>query len=156
MSKPKLIINTGLRIGRLCVGDLVRFVQTHPLFLETPTSYLQQGRLRECACDCGQVRLFAESILATGRIQSCGCLRQEIRAAAAEGKLKRLQVKGAQTSNTVQIQIEQQRLKGLKMIQVPFRDEFAIEECSKRLRQLYAQRASLTKRLKLVTTPSTE
>lgn len=144
MPNHRISIQTGMAVGRLTVGELVRYVQDHPLFLETKPSYLQQGRLRECTCKCGNIRLIAESILASGRIQSCGCLRQEIRAAAANKGISRMVLKEDRKYVTGQIRIEQARLKALQLAPVTTRDEKAISECSERLRGLFRKRGLLT------------
>ncbi len=149
MAEPKYNFEIGQRFGRLVAGDLVRFVQEHELFHETPVSYLQQGRLRECLCDCGQRRLISESILASGRIQSCGCLRQDQRAKAAERKIKNLNLKLAKSTNLASIQIEQTRLRSLKMTSVYSRDEKAIADCAARLRKLFTERASIKNLMKV-------
>lgn len=146
MSRIQEEINTGLRIGKLLVGDLVRNVQQHELFEETPISYLQQGRLREVVCDCGKRRLIAESILATGRIKSCGCLRASMISGASNRKLEKLQVKADKALVTSTLAVEQQKLKMLQKVQVPARDEKAIQECMARIRSLIARRAILTKK----------
>lgn len=148
MSKYKHNIETGMRLGRLFIGDLVRHVQEHPLYLETPVSYLQQGRLRECICDCSNMRLIAEAILATGRVKSCGCLRQEIRAKASQKKVGRLEVKAAKANLLHRIKIEQAKLQALKMQPVYTRDEEAILECAARIRQLFSQQGILTRKLR--------
>lgn len=149
LPKEKLKVDAGVRIGRLLIGELVRFVQDHELFYLTPTSYLQQGRLRECVCDCGQRRLISESILATGRLQSCGCLRAEIRSSASMSKVKRLQDKAEQTNLQLQIQIEQAKMRALTMTPVPYRDEKECQKTIEILRQLYLQKGALTRRLNL-------
>jgi hypothetical protein len=142
--KEKLFIIAGLRIGRLTVGELVRDVIHHPCYLETPTSYLKQGRLREVTCDCGQMRLISESILATNRVQSCGCLRQEIRQKSTQGKISRMQQKADRDANKHAIKIEQARLQALKL-ERPKNDQ-AIEECGARLRSLFARKAVLNRK----------
>lgn len=143
-ANPKLIISTGMRLGLLQIGDLVLNVQEHPLFSETPISYLQQGKLRACACDCGRVRLFAESILAANRLRSCGCVRAKIRQGAAEGKLDRMTRAVRKQQVTQALQLEQQKLRILQMAPIP-RDEKSILECAMKIRSLYAQRRNLTR-----------
>lgn len=152
MEKEKRLIVTGERLGRLTIGDLVRDVQNHELFLITPMSYTKQGRLREVYCDCGQTRLVAESILATGRLQSCGCLRAEIRSKCAEGKMERMRIKQRRQAINSEIKIQQVRLKSLQIQPVVIRDEKAIDDCSAYLRRLFAQKASLSRKLNTKTT----
>lgn len=142
--KQKIAIIPGLRIGRLEVGDLVYNVREHELYLTTPFSYLQQGRLYQVLCDCGQSRLISESILASGRIQSCGCLRQELRVKSSQAKVERLRKEATKIANNNNIKIEQARLKSLQL--TPIRDEKAIEECGAKLRKLFAQKATLNRK----------
>lgn len=142
----KIAINFGVRIGRLEIGDLVFNVQEHSLFEETPKSYLQQGRLREVICDCGTHRLISESILASGRVRSCGCLRQEIHMRSSEAKIDRLRKKAAIHANNNNIKIEQLKLKTLQLAPVYMRDEKKIEDCSIRIKKLFAQKALLARK----------
>ncbi len=137
----KLMITEGMTIGRLTVYGLVRNIQEHPLYVETPLSYLRQGRLRECVCDCGFIKLICESALSTGRIMSCGCLKAEIRAKSALEAVTRLEKKALRSQINNAIKIEQVRLKSLQMVNVHYRDEKAIDACGTRLRSLFAQKA---------------
>ena len=146
MLKPKLEIFSGLRIDRLTIGELVRHVQTHPLFIETPVSYLQQGRLREAVCDCGKVRLIAESILASGRLKSCGCLRKEIRQRTAQKKLNKTQRQGQRKIVAQQLKMEQAQLAVLKS--ASHRDDQAIEESGEKIRELIKLHATLARKPK--------
>lgn len=148
MNSPKKlipIIMPGLRIGRIEVIELVYNVQDHELYNETPISYLQQGRLHEVLCDCGRRRLISESILASGRIQSCGCLRKEIRMKATEKKAKRLHKESIKKENKIAIKLEQTRLRTLQLSTDPQKD-LKIEECGKNLRRLFAQKAHLNRK----------
>lgn len=149
MSKPrdsKLFIIDGLKIGRVTVGDLVRDVRNHPLYIQTPQSYLHQGRLREVYCDCGEVRLISESILATGRIQSCGCLRKELIDQARLEKLAKSEKQHLKKQLIAQIKYEQHKLKVLQAVRVPLRDEKAIDEAAKTLRSLFARKSALSRK----------
>lgn len=142
----KIFITDGIQIGRLLVGDLIRDVRSHPLYELTPTSYLQQGRLREVHCKCGQVRLVAESILSTGRMQSCGCLRHEMRMAAKEQSVKNLQKKAERARVTLDIQVLQAELRLELAKQLPIRDEKKIDEIAKKLRGLFAKKALMNRK----------
>lgn len=142
----KLFITDGTVIGRLTVGDLIRDVSSHPLYPETAQSYLKQGRLREVHCECGTVRLVAESILATGRLQSCGCLRTEIRNAARQQGIDNLKKKAEKSQCTWDIQIAQAELKRLQAVPAQNRDEKAIDEIASKLRKLFAKKALLNRK----------
>lgn len=142
----KLFVTDGTVIGRLTVGDLVRFVRDHILYPETPISYLRQGRLREVHCECGTVRLVSESILATGRLQSCGCLRYEMRNQAQQDKITRMEKESQRRQVILDIKIAQAKLKQLQFVRVPMRDEKAIEECGALLRKLFARKGQLNRK----------
>lgn len=142
----KIFITDGTRIGRITVGNLVRDIQAHPLYEITPVSYLKQGRLREVHCDCGADRLVAESILATGRLQSCGCLRQEMRMQARQRGVDNLQKKAEKARIQLDIQILQAQLK-LEMGRHPsFRDELKIDQLASQLRSLIARKGVLNRK----------
>src|SRR5678809_600452 len=79
MRNGSVTVTEGQKFGLITVGMLVYNVQDHALFLTTPYSYLQHGRLRECQCDCGEIILYSENVLSSGQIKSCGCLRQKKR-----------------------------------------------------------------------------
>jgi hypothetical protein len=142
----KLFILEGLEIGRLTVGDLVTDVRNHPLYPETAQSYLKQGRLREVHCKCGSVRLIAESILSTGRVQSCGCLRREMRAAAREEGIKNLRKKADKAQCTFDIQIAQAELRAELAKDVRTRDEKKVDEIAARIRRLFSKKAQLSRK----------
>jgi hypothetical protein len=87
--KPEPALIHGQKIGRLFVGELVANVREHPAFHDTKSSYIKQGRLTECTCDCGKIVLYSWQALKTGRLMSCGCLRQEYKQKAWEKKQAR-------------------------------------------------------------------
>ncbi len=151
MAERLEFVDTGTVIGRLTVGELVRNVQEHPLFLETAVSYLKQGRLREVLCSCGVIRLISESILYTGRIQSCGCLRREIRANATEGKFRRLTIQQEKKILTGQIQLDQLKLRQLRMAFLP--DEEQIAQLQTKIRSAFQKRGQLAEQAKLERSP---
>lgn len=78
LEDTKRAIFEGQKVFKLTVGPLVFDVQNHPLYLTTPPSYVQQGQLRECLCECGQYVLYSEAALLAGRIRSCGCLKRKM------------------------------------------------------------------------------
>ncbi len=144
--KQKILIIDGAIVGKLTVGDLIRDLRNHPLFDETPKSYLHQGRLRECHCECGIIRLLPEAILASGRLQSCGCYRYEVRMKAQKDKIDRLKRKAEKQYLVSQIKYEQARLRHLQVVRVPMRDEKAITECGAILRSLFARKNQLNRK----------
>lgn len=141
--KQKVFITDGTVVGRLTVGDLVRDISTHPLYELTPISYLRQGRLREVHCECGEVRLVAESILSTGRLQSCGCLRTELRMAARERGVANLQKKAEKARVRLDIQILQAQLRLELAKDVRTRDEKKVDRLASELRKLFARKGVL-------------
>lgn len=146
-SDPKVFIFSGCRLGRLTIGDLVGDVRSHELYASTPPSYLRQGRLREVVCDCGERRLISESILASGRLKSCGCLRHELRQRAQTLKIERLRKQAERMEVTMQIKIEQAKLRKLMSAPIHLRDEKSIDECAKNLRKLFARKAVLNRKI---------
>jgi hypothetical protein len=136
---------TGLKFGRLLVGDLVRNVRDHELYDTTRASYISQGRLYECWCDCGQRVLLSENAIRGGRVQSCGCLRAEKRQKAYEEKLARAQRLADKRELTHKIRMAQDRLRLLKMAPVMTRNEKAIDEQALEVRKLRAMKASATR-----------
>ncbi len=136
LRKSKINILTGLQLGMLTVGDLVRFVQDHPLFLETPISYLQQGRLREVLCECGTIRLISESILATGRLKSCGCYRQSLREKASQHRFQKVEKQATRKILVEKIRIAQAQLVALKSAPSHAQNKEHIAECSKVIKHL--------------------
>lgn len=142
MRDSDVFVYPGQRIGQLVVVDLVRHVQTHPLYLTTPISYLRQGRLYECLCDCGQAVLYSESVLAPGTLKSCGCLRQakaRKRLEARQDKEKRLAHKKEIRSRIKDLQ---KQLKALKTspdhIRLSQETNLEMTRIGSELRKLYA------------------
>ena len=127
-------------VGRLSIGPLVFNVREHPLFTETPISYVKQGRLRECICACGQVRLIAERVLEAGRIQSCGCLKQERSRLAKIRKQTSSLTAEAKKQITQEIKIDQKRLK-YYLAQTPV-DTGRVFQIREKLKTLMLQRLS--------------
>jgi hypothetical protein len=147
-SRSTKYVETGAKIGRLTVGELAQDVINHPLLPETSMGYLHQGRLRECLCECGTVKLIPEVTLAAGRVKSCGCLRREIITKSLEEKLayrNALNEKRIVSSEIQKIQIEF-RLERNKDSRL--RDESKITEIAARLRQLFARKQELQNELR--------
>lgn len=103
-------VEEGQKLGILTVGQLVYDVQSHPLFISTPKSYLQHGRLRECLCECGVVKLFSENVIATGQLRSCGCRRQRTREIAHTERAGRLAKKAKLRDLVNQIKTTQEQI----------------------------------------------
>lgn len=152
MDNSRPIINPGLRIGLLTVGDLVRNVQSHPLFPEIKVSYLRQGRLRECICDCGKEVLYSEAALACGRVKSCGCLRQARWDRKAQDASQLNTVKKDILEIRGEIQSAKLGLSKWKLQPITYRDSLeGRKECTEladRVRQLYGRLGNATKKLK--------
>lgn len=141
MPKEKLLISPGVKIGFLEVGDLVTNVKDHPLYYETPHSYLTHWRLYECVCICGKVRLYSESVLAQGEIKSCGCLKEAKRQAAYEEKEKALQRKNHKREITHQLAMAMDKLSIMLKAPLGVRNQVVIDETQARIRHLRAMKA---------------
>ena len=151
MKKPKLLVVEGKKTGQILIGSLVRDVQNHDLYLLTPQSYLQHGRLRECYCDCGQVVLYSEYILSSGEIKSCGCLRKRKQESAFVIRVEREKLKAERKSLDQQIRAKQHELKILHSAPQHIRltkESGAKEEAiAADLRKLFAMKAHATRRI---------
>lgn len=139
-----LYIIEGLCIGRLVIGLSVSNIRDHILYIETPLSYINQGKLRECFCNpelggCGRSKLIPERVLATGRVKSCGCLREQIRLNAIDSKVKRAGFTREKSQLTASIKEEQIKLRAAQMR----KDDRAEEEIGQTLRRLLNYRISL-------------
>jgi len=141
LRNERLSISSGTKIGRLTIGDLVRWVTEHPLYEATPVSYLRQGRLWECLCECGETKLISEAHLSTGRIKSCGCLRRERKELGLRKRLNKVEQKIRSQQLTKEIIVEQFKLKQLQISFV--KDENAIKETTQRIRDLIQQKLAL-------------
>jgi hypothetical protein len=149
MAKPrnqKLILTTGMLLGRLTIGELVKDIRHHPLFVETPFGYVSQGKLRECQCVCGKTKLLSEAILRTGRIQSCGCLRAEV--LEGRNREKNQNLRDAQDRKYIisQIKLEQRILKAHQMADSRVRDEKTIQDTAAKIRNLYTAKNLIRRR----------
>ncbi len=136
--KTRINITEGCSVGRLSVGQLVFNIRYHPLFEETPISYIRQGRLRECTCACGKVKLISEKSLESGRVLSCGCLKREKSIIAAQNRLKHVNNSEEKKRIVQEIRSEQARLAYYR-IQNP-RDEQKIDLILARIRELMLKR----------------
>jgi hypothetical protein len=123
LGKHKVIIYEGQKFGILSVGPLVRWAREHPLFDLTPSSYIIHGRLRECYCDCGEMKLYSECALQTNSIKSCGCLKRKRNMESAEEKLKREEKKARKREINHRIRQTQAKLKVYQQLPVPLRDQ---------------------------------
>jgi hypothetical protein len=144
MRKGSISVDDGQRIGRLLVGDLVRNVQSHPLFIETRASYLKHGRLRECQCDCGNQVLYSENVLSSGQIKSCGCLKRLKQDAASRKRESVVNKKNFMKILNTKIENFQRRLKFLKTTPVHLRNtqdiNLEIQYISTELRKLFGMK----------------
>lgn len=139
--KPKLFISEGTVIGRLYIGPVVANVKSHELLEYTPPSYLRQGRLHEVICDCGNRKLISESILASGRVKSCGCLGKEINAYNKAGNYAREKLKLEKKQNLYSIRFAQAQLKNARLAG----NSRDIESLASDLRRLFGQKAALNR-----------
>lgn len=143
-------IDEGQKFGILTVGPLVRGVQDHPLFITTPQSYLQHGRLRECVCDCGVIILYSENVLSSGQIRSCGCIRRKRREEAHLQKESREKHKAHIRDIAYKIKVAQSRLKFLQnrpahMVNTPA-NNLEIDALGLELRKLFGAKSAATRR----------
>lgn len=141
----KINVVSGIRIGRLTIGELAHWVKEHPAYELTPISYLRQGRLRECFCDCGEIRLISETHLATGRIKSCGCLRRERKELGLKKKVSKIEMEMEQARLTGQLRMEQAKLAQQRAALV--KDEDRIAEHVTRIREILQQKTNLANRI---------
>lgn len=130
----RFLIVEGGKIGRLSIGPIVYDIRNHPLFVETNISYIRQGRLRECYCDCGSVKLIAERILETGRVLSCGCFKREKSAQKVLRDQAEVDSAEARKRLTREIRSAQYSLRWHQA--QPLKDENKIEQIGTRIREL--------------------
>lgn len=128
-------------MGTLTVGELVRDLKNHPLYHETPTSYLSQYKLWECHCDCGNVKLFSENVLSAGELRSCGCLRMKMRQEAWERKKALAQRKAHKREIQFKLSCAMDKLAVLKLAPPGHRNELLLEETGKEIRRLRSMKA---------------
>jgi hypothetical protein len=141
MRKEVIRISTGTKYGFLTIGDLVHDVVSHPLYLTTPPSYVHQGALRECQCDCGMIVLYSENALVSGRLKSCGCLRRKRNAKAMQESLDRDQVRANKKEITFRIAQLQHRLRTIQSTPASLRNPQVNQEernIADKLRRFYA------------------
>lgn len=127
---------------KLTVLGPVVDIFNHPLREETPRSYISQGRLWECQCECGKKLLVSEFSLSRGRNKSCGCLRYtqgpnwEKKQKALDLKLKRMEIQAI-------IKRLSYELSQHKATPAQFRNDARMQECGKELRAAIAKKASI-------------
>lgn len=150
MRNGSVSVQTGDRFGRIVVGELVRNVQEHPLFIETRISYLRHGRLRECKCDCGTLILYSENVLSSGQIKSCGCLKMIKSEKAHRNRLSQAEKKIHQREINTRIANFQSRLKVLKStpsyLHTPTHNK-EMQDIAAQLRSLFVSKGHATKDL---------
>jgi len=138
----RLFVIEGAVIGRLTIGEWVRDVQSHPLYLDESTKpgYLTHGRVMICHCSCGNTKLVSASILTTGRVKSCGCLQLERRSQLHLQNIKTQKDAVDRQYVITQLRLEQRLLKQLQIADVLIRNDLAIQECASRIRNLIKMR----------------
>lgn len=141
MSNQKPLIFPGMKIGLLEVGDLVRNVKDHPLYPETPLSYIAHWRLFECHCECGAVKLISENALSGGKVKSCGCIRARQRQEAWERRQSKAQRKQHKREISFRLSCAMDKLSLLRLAPPGLRDETKIEEIGVEIRKLRAMKA---------------
>jgi hypothetical protein len=134
-------IAEGTVVGRLTVGPLVYDVRNHPLLDSTRCSYISQGRLHECTCICGNVILLSENILRAKRVQSCGCLKQEMAQKAYEERVKLADRVKHKKEINYKLSNALDFLKVHLRAPVEIRNEKLIEELGAEIRKLRAMKA---------------
>jgi len=148
--RQRILIKFELKIGRLTIGELVQYAVEHPLFIVTRLSYIQQGRLYECECDCGQQVLISENSLATGFVKSCGCLLREKREQAHNKTLVKEEIKRQKRELNYKIKEAQIKLKTLLMQPIHIRQSkesnLAVTETAAELRKLFALKGHVTRK----------
>lgn len=135
------MISPGSKIGILEVGDLVRDVKNHPLYPDTPLSYISHWRLFECHCQCGTVRLYSENVLVNGHVKSCGCIRAKLRQEAYVKKQKKAEK--AQHKREIKFRLACARDKLALLMLAPhgIRNQDKIDETAAEIRKLQAMKA---------------
>lgn len=137
-------LKIGFKLGKLTIGEMVFDPINHELYSSTKLSYLQQGRLRECHCDCGTTKLISESALSTSRVKSCGCLRKEMIGKSQDKKILNMELHEAKRSVIAETKILQAKLARLRCVPVQIRDDSEINKIGAEIRSLFAQRSKLT------------
>lgn len=140
--KERITVYPGLKIGFLTVAELVSDPKNHPLYYDTPPSYLKHWRLWECHCDCGQVKLISNNVLSLGEVQSCGCLKAKKRQDAWERKQQALAKKNHLREINTQLAIAKDRFYLLRAAPAGKHSPEAIEEAAKAMRHWSAMKSA--------------
>lgn len=143
--REKIHVQPNLKIGILTVGDLVSNVKSHPLYDQTPPSYLAQWRLYECYCECGNVKLISENALQKGEIKSCGCVRLKKRQEAWEKRQQARDKKNKKSEIKYQLATARDKLALLQMAPIHQRNQPVIEETAGLVRKLQAMLGHLNR-----------
>jgi len=146
------LLHPGYQIGLLTLVELVRNLQGHKLYATTPVSYMKQGRVWECKCQCGNSVLYSENALTSGRLKSCGCVKKgksqkafDLREEATQRKVK---------ARTIRLRIFelQQKLKSIQSLPGYLRNipeyNLEVQAISDELRSLFAQKGYVNLRIK--------
>jgi hypothetical protein len=127
----------------LTVVQKVENIYHHPLRQETPKTYINQGQIWECVCDCGKHVLISEFNLARGRNKSCGCMRyKNLRPSTNEAqdlKLARLKNK----HEIQELQFEQKYLTQAMRERNDPKDILRYREVGELLRAAFAKKANI-------------
>jgi hypothetical protein len=128
---------------KLTVVAQIYDIRNHPLYEQTPQSYIQQGRLWECKCECGVSFLVSEHSLSRGKHKSCGCMRYGKRPYDIERKRLSNEYKIRKMEIDSRIKVLRFELATLKTENSLIRDEKRIDLVAADLRSAYARKASL-------------
>lgn len=138
MRKEVISISDGTKYHFLTVGPIVFDVCSHPLYLTTPISYVAQGAVRECTCECGNQVLYSENALVSGRVKSCGCLRKARNEKAHQEKLVRDSFKLVKKEILLAIQQAQQELRVIQASVGSAQRNKDMDAVAMKLRKLFA------------------
>ena len=113
MPVNKIAVVSGLKIGKLTVGERILPSDPKVIAAGTPDGYIRHGSLRECQCECGCICYVSEYILCRQQVKSCGCIRLEIRRRKfTEGASKQKLASVRQEIRTLRQKYMQARAKG--------------------------------------------
>lgn len=73
-SFDKIPIYSGVKVGKLEMIEPVKASEPRVVESRTPFSYIAQGSLWECKCDCGTICYISEYQLERQKVKSCGCI----------------------------------------------------------------------------------
>lgn len=95
----------GMRYFQLVFGEKTTASDPRVTACHTPVSYLAQGSLRECFCDCGALAFVSDYVLRKGNVKSCG----HVRADQLRGARKTYAPRGQLVDLKNQIRIERSK-----------------------------------------------